>query len=489
MKVEFEKKEAMIMEKIERACTSMLIGKDASADGSVMIGRNDDTFLPLAPHRFYMHPAWHNEKGKVLKSWLNGFEMELPENGYRYNAVPNVDYKKNGYYEESGINEKNVAMSATESTYGNCRTLAFDPLVKDGLDEDCMVNATLPFIDSAREAVQYLGKLIQKYGSPAGNSVLFADKNEAWYMEIVTGHLWLAQRIPDDCYAVVANEVSIQQVDFSDTDNFQWADGIREFVEEHHLNPDKDGWNFRHIFGTFNLLDRHYNTPRVWYGHHLFNPEVEEDPQCGELPFLMHPAHKLTHDDMARFLSSHYNETPYDPYGKGTEEEKHLYRPIGLNRTQNSHVLQLRNDVPEELQGIMWLSFGFPEFSPYVPFYTNANDTDPSYSNTPLQMDVDADSAYWMYRHMSVLVESHYSQFIQDNTNYLKECRRVARRKIWQFDQEAAKLHGEELTDFLTKKNYEMVATMKKMTKDLMNQLIMKAIQLSKFTFDMDKNL
>ena len=212
------------MEQIERACTSMLVGKDASADGSVMIARNDDTFLPLTPQRFYMHPAWHGEKGKKIKSWLNGFEMELPENGYRYNAVPNVDYKNHGYYEESGINEKNVAMSATESTYGNERALAFDPLVKDGLDEDCIVNVTLPFIESARQAVQFLGKIISKYGSPAGNSVLFADKNEAWYMEIVTGHLWLAQRIPDDAYAVVANEVAIQQVDFDDTENFQSAD-------------------------------------------------------------------------------------------------------------------------------------------------------------------------------------------------------------------------------------------------------------------------
>ena len=478
------------MEQIERACTSMLVGKDASADGSVMIARNDDTFLPLTPQRFYMHPAWQGEKGKKIKSWLNGFEMELPENGYRYNAVPNVDYKNNGYYEESGINEKNVAMSATESTYGNERALAFDPLVKDGLDEDCIVNVTLPFIDSARQAVQFLGKIISKYGSPAGNSVLFADKNEAWYMEIVTGHLWLAQRIPDDAYAVVANEVAIEQVDFDDTENFQWADGIQEFVEEHHLNPDKEGWNFRHIFDTYDEKDRHYNTPRVWYGHHLFNPEVEEDPESGDLPFIMRTSHKFTPDDIEQYLGSHYNETPYDPYSKdSTEEDMYRYRPIGLNRTQNSHVLQLRNDVPEELQAVMWLCIGFPEFSPYIPFYTNANDTDPSFSETPMEMDVDSDSAYWMYRHMSMLVESHYSKFVQDNRDYLKECRRVERRMLWQFDQEAAKLSGEELTEFLTQKNYEMVAKIKKMTKEHMNKLIMKGIELSKFTFDMDKNL
>src|SRR5699024_3398746 len=300
----------------------------------------------------------------------------------------------------------------------------------------------------------------------------------------------LAQRIPDDAYAVVANAVAIQQVDFDDTENFQWADGIQEFVEEHHLNPDKEGWNFRHIFGSFDEKDRHYNTPRVWYGHHLFNPEIEEDPESGELPFIMRTNHKFTPDDIEQYLGSHYNETPYDPYSKdSTEADMYRYRPIGLNRTQNSHVLQLRNDVPEEQQAVMWLCIGFPEFAPYIPFYTNANDTDPSFSETPMEMDVDSDSAYWMYRHMSMLVESHYSKFVQDNRDYLKECRRVQRRMLWQFDQEAAKLHGEELTEFLTQKNYEMVAKMKAMTKDHMNKLIMKGIELSKLTFNMDKNL
>ena len=81
-------------------------------------------------------------------------------------------------------------------------------------------------------------------------------------MEIVTGHHWVAQRIPDDSYAVCANRVSIQQVDFNNTDEFMWSEGIQEFVEKNHLNTDKTGWNFRHIFGTDNLKDRHYNTPR-----------------------------------------------------------------------------------------------------------------------------------------------------------------------------------------------------------------------------------
>ena len=173
------------------ACTTILVGKKASIDGSVMISRNDDTAGAITPQKFIIEPAVHGEKGRKIKSWLNKFEMDLPEDAQRVPAVPNVDYKKLGYYDESGINQKNVAMSCTESTYGNERTLAFDPLVKDGLDEDCMQTVVLPYIDSARDGVKRLGSLIKKYGSPAGNSVLFGDKDEVWYMEIVTGHHWL----------------------------------------------------------------------------------------------------------------------------------------------------------------------------------------------------------------------------------------------------------------------------------------------------------
>ena len=82
-----------------------------------------------------------------------------------------------------------------------------------------------------RDGRRYLGKLIAKYGSPEGNGVIFSDKDDVWYMEIVTGHHWVAQRIPDDSYAVAANQVAIQQVDFNNPDNFMWSEGIQEFVE------------------------------------------------------------------------------------------------------------------------------------------------------------------------------------------------------------------------------------------------------------------
>lgn len=469
------------------ACTTILVGKKASVDGSTMIARNDDTFRPITPQKFIIHPEAKGEKGRKIKSWLNKFEMDLPEDAQAVPAVPNVDYKNRGYYDESGINQENVAMSCTESTYGNERALAYDPLVKDGLDEDCMQSVVLPYIHSARNGVEFLGKLIAKYGSPAGNSVLFGDKDEIWYMEIVTGHHWVAQRIPDDAYAVAANRVSIEQVDFNDSDNFLWSEGIQEFVTEHHLNVDYKGWNFRHIFGTYTQQDRFYNTNRVWYGQKYFNPEIEQDPTDGDLPFVRRAAKKITREDIEFVLGSHYQNTPYDPFGKGTEEEKHRYRPIGLNRTQNAHILQIRNDVSKDKAAIMWLCIGGPTFTPFVPFFANMSDTDSSYNNT--SMDYNMNDAWWYYKSLAALVESHYPQFVQLDNDYLKDLNQYFRRRVHDIIDKAGEKTGAELTDYLTKANQETVAYTRKQSEKLWAQMMIDSINMSKLTFNMDANL
>ena len=110
-------------------------------------------FSPLTPQRFYMHAGWKGEKSLHVKSPLNGFEADLPENGYPHNAVPNVENDNLATTKKAALMNVTLQMSATESTYGNERALGFDPLLKDGLDEDLIVNMVLPFIESARHGV------------------------------------------------------------------------------------------------------------------------------------------------------------------------------------------------------------------------------------------------------------------------------------------------------------------------------------------------
>lgn len=467
------------------ACTSILVGKKASLDGATYISRNEDRLVAIHPKRFLVQPAVTGRK-EVYTSPYNGLTVPLPEKGYRYTSTPNGD-ESDGPNEEDGFNEKNVGESATESVYANERVLAYDPFVKNGLAEDSMTTLVLPFIDSARDGVRYLGELVKKYGSAEGNGVQFNDADEVWYMEIVTGHQWVAVRIPDDCYAVAANQIAIEEIDFNDSDNYMWADGIQEFVANNQLNPDADRWNFRHIFGTDTEKDHHYNTPRVWFAQRYLNPEIEQDPESPELPFIRKASRKISVEDIQYILKSHYNETKYDPLGHGSEHDKKTYRAISLSRTANSHILQMRNSRANGAAGVQWIGFGVPSFCPHVPFFTNATDTDASYRELPATMSLD--SAYWLYEALAMVVEAHYAEFIQADLDYQKELAQWARIKIREVDQRAQNLAGADLTNYLTKQNHEIATHYNQATKKLLADLTMQGAELSKLTFKMDPNL
>ncbi|WP_334329577.1 C69 family dipeptidase [Companilactobacillus sp. HBUAS59699] len=467
------------------ACTSILVGKKASMDGATYISRNEDRMIAIHPKRFFVQPAVSGRKETYVSAY-NKLTVPLPESGYRYTSTPNGDQSE-GPNEEDGFNELNVGESATESVYANERVLAFDPYIKDGLAEDSLTTLVLPFIKSARDGVRYLGELVKKYGSAEGNGIQFNDHNEVWYMEIVTGHQWVAVRIPDDCYAVAANQIAIEDIDFNDPDNYMWADGIQEFVTSHGLNPDEDRWDFRHIFGTDTEKDHHYNTPRVWFAQKYLNPSTEQDPESPELPFIRKPERKIAIEDIQYILKSHYNETKYDPLGSGSEHDKKTYRAISLSRTANSHILQMRDSDKNGAAGVQWIGFGIPTFCPHVPFFTNANDTDESYRELPDKMDLK--SAYWMYEALAMIVESHYADFIQADIDYQKDLSEWARRKVEAVDKKAVTMSGAELTDYLTTQNHEIATHYNDATKKLLAELVTQGAELSKLTFKMDPNL
>lgn len=467
------------------ACTSIMVGKKAALDGSNYIARNEDNFVANWPKKFYVQAAV-TDRHETYVSPYNKLTVKLPESAYRYTTSPDANQDE-GYYEEDGINEKNVGMSATESVVANDLVLAYDPLVADGVAEDSMTTLVLPYIDSAREGVSYLGDLIAKYGSTESNGVEFFDKDEIWYMEIATGHHWVAIKIPEDSYAVAANQIGIEDIDFNDPENYMWSMGIQEFVNEHNLNPDFDRWDFRHIFGTDTKKDRHYNTPRVWYGQKMLNPSIEQDPESSELPFLRKPEKKISVEDIQAVLASHYNETKFDPMGSGSEADKKRYRAICLSRTMNSHILQMRDP---ELQGdaaIEWKGLGMPCFSPYVPFFTNADAIDESYSFVPEKMDLK--SAYWLYTALEFVVESHYTEFVEPNLDFQKELAQWARQKIEAVDQATKAMVGIELTKYLTKQNKEIAEHFNEATKQHLADLVTQGTELSKLTFKMDPNL
>ena len=465
------------------ACTTVLVGKKANIAGSTIIARNCDAEVCNVPVKFVVVPA-KSEK-QTFHSYVTGLDIPLPENALRYQMAPFVDYKIHGQFGECGINSENVAMSATESLYGNPQVLGLDPLVSNGIGEDALLSIVLPFIHSARDGVQYLGKLIEKYGSHEGNGIAFSDKDEIWYMEIPTGHYWVAEKLDDDKAAVIANQVSLQDIDFDDSSRFMWAPGIREFVEENNLNPDE--FNFCHIFGTSNSRDRCYNTPRVWFGQRYLG-HIAFSPTSNDLDFSFKPNRKLKREDVGYVLSSHYNETIYDPLADNTpKDDRTKFRPISMARCAESHILEIRNNVPAGIAGIAWLNFAPTAFNPYVPFYANANGTAPEYENTTDAYD--PNEAYWLSRTVAALIQPSYNEMkslLSGLDGFLPTADQLTNHLIHQTDLEAEKLSGQKLIQYLTKANAANAQKVLDLTHKTVGNLVKRELTLSRLSFSIN---
>ncbi|MHC3377032.1 C69 family dipeptidase [Ligilactobacillus equi] len=466
------------------ACTSILIGKKASIDGSTIIGRNEDA-KSAWPKHLVIHPRTKIPNHTFISN-DTGLKLNLPEVAYKYSATPEWT-DKFGLFEEDGINEYGVAMSATESAYANQRVLGADPFVTGGISEEAMVTVVLPYVKTARQGILRLGQIIQEHGTSEANGILFADQDEVWYMEVGSGHYWVAQRIPDDAYAVVANQLAIQEIDFEDPDNFLFAPGIQEFVAQNHLNPHPNGFNFRQIFGTQTLSDEIYSTPRVWYGQKMFNPEISQDPMSEELPFIRKASRLLDLKDATDFLSSHYQGTEYDPVGQGSSTQKHKFRPISLAKTQEAHVLQIRPNLPPAIAGIQWLAMGVAAQSVFVPIYPGASDVHPAYKIG--QEEYQPDSAYWIYKHVGVLADAHYHEFMPLVKEVQEKLNIYYRYEVHASDIQALKLEGQDLTNFLTEKNITWQAKGIEAYQQLSHKLITLATDKSPLNFKTDANL
>lgn len=144
------------------------------ADGSTVIGRNEDS-KSAWPKHMVIHPRQTFAEDQTFVSKDNGFAMPLEKTRFKYSATPEWT-DEFGLFEEDGINEYGVCMSATESAYANERVLGFDPLVEKGIGEEAMVTVVLPYVKTAREGVKRLGAIVEKYGTCESNGILFRTK-------------------------------------------------------------------------------------------------------------------------------------------------------------------------------------------------------------------------------------------------------------------------------------------------------------------------
>ena len=425
------------------ACTTILVGKKASYDGSTMIARNDDSGSGhfTAKKFTVVHPE---DLPKVYRSVLSHVEVPLPEGAMRFTAMPNAVEGK-GIWAASGVNAANVGMTATETITSNPRVLGADPLVKGGIGEEDIVVLVLPYIRSAREGVLRLGALLEQYGTYESNGIAFNDENEVWWLETIGGHHWIAKKIPEDRVIINPNQFGMDSFDLEDAfgarESHLCSADLREFISENHLDLNQDGeFNPRDIFGSHRDMDHIYNTPRAWFMGRCLAPHTyrwdgenaDFTPESDDIPWSYVPERKVAAEDIQYLLSSHYQGTPYDPYA-GHAEKGGIYRPIGINRTGVTTICQIRGDVPDAIKGIEWVCFGSTTFSAWLPVYTNVPQMPDYLSNVTL--DAETDNLYWVSRFVGALADKCYGSCIQNVWGYQDTVNIRGRQIVLKYDR------------------------------------------------------
>lgn len=389
------------------ACTTILVGDKASTDGSFLVARNED-YSANNPKHFLVHPRVEHQKGE-FKSHANDFTYPLPETSLRYSAISDFDTNDLSMG-EVGFNEAGVGMTATETIYNGQQVLKFDPYVKKtGITEDAIENVILPRIHSAREGVELLGKIIEEKGAGEGFGVAFVDQHEIWYLETGSGHQWMATKVPSDKYFVSANQGRLRTYVPDDTANYLGSKTLISFAEKHGLYNPKDGaFDFHKAYSQDVENDVTYNYPRVWTVQHLFNPSLKTDIKDGTaFPVFLQPEHKISVADVQAALRNHYQGTSHDPYANANPKEP--YRPISVFRTQESHVLQVRPDLPKAIGEVEYVAIGMPSLSVYIPYYQGLEHYLPGYDKGT--DNASQDSVSWKYRTLQTLVMQNYNAY------------------------------------------------------------------------------
>lgn len=420
------------------ACTGVIVGKGLTKDGTSIFGRTED----LEPNHnkvFKVNPTKENAKGAVLLDETNGFRYELPEVSYRYTSISDINPAM-GIFDEAGFNEHGLVMDATVSMSANEAAQKADPYVQDGIAETIMTSVVLPHAKTAREAVQLLAAIIDKQGAAEGNGLVLSDPNELWYMEIYTGHQYVAVRYPDDKFSVIPNAFVMGTVDLSDTDGVIASKGIVEIAKTAKIYQEVD--QKIHLSKTYGSAVMDADRSRAYSGILSLNPKANITYEDEHYDFLQSADQPISLQDVMAMQRNRLENTGFKPMDAVHNEGEYKY-PIANENTMEAHVFERKNGSTDTL----WLAMSNPLYSPYLPFYGSIQATHESYLNTSDAYD--EGSFYWLCDQLNKMAEADPS-FAQAVREQIKGFEAKVMASHAENSQKAAKLSPQELADLAT---------------------------------------
>ncbi len=414
------------------ACTNFIVGKKASADGSVICSYNADSygaFMNLA-----RYPAAKHKKGDMRKifEWdTNKYLGEIPEAEETYSVVGN-------------INEWQLTIG--ETTYGGREEMVDSTGI---IDYGSLIYIGLQRSKTAREAIQVMTSLVEKYGyCSEGETFTICDPNEAWILEMQgcgpdrqkskERVVWVARRIPDEAICGHANQSRIGRFPMKDKQNVLYSKNVVKYARTMGWYEGRDedfSWKLVYAFPDFS--GRRICDARVWsfFNHHVSGMDrylpwaLGKDKDAEDMPLWVIPEKKVSVQDIMQDMRDHFEGTPlaidstdigagiwhmpYRPtplYFKVDGKDYFNERPTSTQQTSWSFVSQMRSWLPREVGGCFWFGNDDGNMVAYTPIYCSMTERPECY-NTPGadELNFSMKNAYWVENWVSNMVYPRYS--------------------------------------------------------------------------------
>ncbi|MEJ2594504.1 MAG: C69 family dipeptidase [bacterium] len=429
-------------------CTSITLGRLATADGSVITSHTDDShrtrsWIDIVP------PKQH-DKGEMMPMYKRVQNDSLAMPAYAHIKIGEIPQARNtyGYINTAypSLNQKQLGIG--ESTFGGREELQSDSGL---IDCQRLCQLMLERTTNARDAIQLAGELLEKYGwNDFGEALTVADKNEVWHLEIVgpgkgkVGAVWVAQRVPDDHVSVNANASTIKEIDLKDKDYFMASDNIFDVaIENGWYDPEKETFRFCYVYAPESRTS-FASRRREWRVFDLLAPSLGLDPNAENYPFSVKPDSVVTLEKLISIFRDYYQETPFDMRKTLTvtdEEGKTVISPLAsphmpydANKlfkinggwgwlgertiarwyTMYATIIQLRNWLPDEIGGVEWLAMDNVASSIYVPIYGSVTDLPEEYKTPGRINGYTLKSAWWIFNRLGSLASQRWGDMHKD---------------------------------------------------------------------------
>jgi len=426
------------------ACYAVIVGREASQDGSVLVGHNEQNGGRRILN-FRRIPERHFAEGAVVRLRRGAKLDQVPRTwAFLWSENPGLSFS-DGYLNEWGVAIVSDGCATREDDYD---TLVARGQIRQGGIGYMLRRLVAERARTAREGVELAGKLVERFGYvDTGRTYVIGDPREAWLFAAVRGRRWVAQRVPDECVVILPNVHIIGEVDLADTDNFLASPDLINYATKRGWFNPRGGrpFNFREVYSA---VRGGPPDPRRLRGRELVTGRRDSASLGRELSFGVRPAEKMTVAAVLKILRDTAGPVP-----------------LSTPTTQEGAVFQLRAEMPAEIGCVYWRTTAEPATSVLTPWYLGITETPPTYFRAveverqlsldhhfqppPGTFDTDPKLAWWTFNTLQDAVHRDYQRRIatvgpawaEFEGRLLDDQQSVEAKalRLWKTDQKAAR--------------------------------------------------